>query len=133
MDFSLEKPDLPSLFLKDASLDKYPPGTFQSELYFNQPFDFSSPKGGDLFPPMLFPIHIEELIEQGPEVRLETTHKKKSINARYKYSAKDLFGADGVNQQVFFCNMCSREFRHKSDVIRHVNNGIILYLRSSFY
>ena len=121
MDSSSEKPDLPSLFLKDASMDRYSPGTFQSELFFSHPFDFSSPKG-ELFPPMLFPIQIEELVHE-PDIPIELPKKKKSLNAKYKYSAKDLFGADGNPQQLFYCNMCSREFRHKSDVIRHVNNG----------
>ena len=120
MESSNERPELPSLFMKDASTDKYLSTTFHSELFFSNPFDFSTPKG-ELFPPMLFPLQFEEMMEtQPPIIELK---KKKSLNAKYKYSSKDLFGADGAIQQLFYCNMCSREFRHKSDVIRHVNNG----------
>eukprot|EP00835_Amoeboradix_gromovi_P005288 NODE_483_length_7824_cov_0.163625.p6 type:complete len:128 gc:universal NODE_483_length_7824_cov_0.163625:2319-1936(-) len=123
---SSDKPELPSFFVKDASLDRFLPGTFQSELYINQPYEFSSPKG-ELFPPMLFPLHIEELMEPALESPLEHS-KKKNLNSKFKYSSRDLFGADGNLKQIFYCNMCAREFRHKSDVIRHVNNGYSLLI-----
>lgn len=131
MDPGLNKPELPSLFVKDASFEKLAHMVSHNDLFFPHLMDFSIPKG-ELLPPMLFPAQYEEFIEPQEPREPIAVKKRKSIHAKSKYSSKSTFNMEGLAQEHFYCNMCSREFRHKSDVIRHVNNGC-LHSLSAFY